>query len=276
MDPKLRLRVQRYGWDEAAACYDTAWQAQLRPAHDTLLETAVLRPGDRVIETACGTGMVTFRAAETVGPDGHVLATDLSQGMIDQLTRRIHEFGRTYTTAARMNAEDLSIQPGSFDSALRALGLMYAPDPARVLAELHRALGPGGGATVTVWGERRNCGWADIFPIVDARVATEVCPMFFGTGGQGVLKRLMQAAGYIAVEERRQKVDLCFATGDALVEAVVRAGPVALAVKRFPASVLSAVQDEFLASVTPFRSDHQGYRLPGEFVTVSGIATSQG
>lgn len=274
MDPRLQLRVQRYGWDEAAPRYEAAWQAQLRPAHDTLLAMADLRPGNRVIETACGTGMVTFRAAEAVGRDGHILANDLSQGMIDELTRRAVGAGRVNITAARMSAEELSVEPGSFDSALCALGLMYVPSPAKALAELHRALKPGGRATVTVWGERRNCGWAEIFPIVDARVASEVCPMFFGTGGPRVLKRLMESAGFASVEERRQTEVLQFATGEDLVESVVRAGPVSLAVKRFSDAVLAAVRDEFIESVKLFRSADGVYRIPGEFVTVSGCAAS--
>ncbi|WP_341212936.1 class I SAM-dependent methyltransferase [uncultured Limimaricola sp.] len=274
MDPKLQLRVQRYGWDEAAPRYEAAWQAPLRPAHDTLLAMAELRPGHHVIETACGTGMATFRASDAVGEDGRVLATDLSQRMIDEITRRAIEAGRSNITAARMSAEELSVEPGCFDRALCALGLMYVPDPARALAELYRVLKPGGRATVTVWGERRNCGWAEIFPIVDARVASEVCPLFFGTGAPGVLKGLMEGTGFVSVEERRQREVLRFATGEDIVDAVVRAGPVALAVKRFPDAVMADVRDEFLESVKPYRSADGVHRLNGEFVTVSGLAAS--
>ncbi len=164
MDPKLQLRVQRYGWDEAAPRYEAAWQAPLRPAHDTLLAMAELCPGHHVIETACGTGMATFRASDAVGEDGRVLATDLSQGMVNEITRRAIEAGRSNITAARMSAEELSVEPGGFDRALCALGLMYVPDPARALAELYRVLKAGGRATVTVWGERRNSAGTAVGP----------------------------------------------------------------------------------------------------------------
>ena len=63
--------------------YETFWQEQLRPAHERLLAAADLRPGQHVIDIACGTGMVTLPAATAVGPDGHVLATDLAQKMVD-------------------------------------------------------------------------------------------------------------------------------------------------------------------------------------------------
>jgi cyclopropane fatty-acyl-phospholipid synthase-like methyltransferase len=81
MDPRLQLRIQRHGWDAAAAYYDAGWQAQLCPAHDRLLHMAGLTAGQRVIETACGTGLVTLRAAEQVGSNGKILATDLSEAM---------------------------------------------------------------------------------------------------------------------------------------------------------------------------------------------------
>jgi len=82
MDTRLQKRVQRYGWDKAAAHYERSWQAQLQPAQTALLAMADLRPGERVLDVACGTGLVTFRAAKAVAPAGEVLGTDISEDMI--------------------------------------------------------------------------------------------------------------------------------------------------------------------------------------------------
>jgi len=57
MDARLQLRVQRCGWDAAAPYYHAGWQAQLRPAHERLLEVAATEPGQKVLETACGSGL---------------------------------------------------------------------------------------------------------------------------------------------------------------------------------------------------------------------------
>ena len=87
MNPRLQLRVQRYGWDAAAPYYQDGWSSQLTAAQDTLMVMAELQPGMNVLETACGTGMITFPAAEAVGETGSVFATDLSGEMITEVTR---------------------------------------------------------------------------------------------------------------------------------------------------------------------------------------------
>ena len=54
MDARLQRRVQRYGWDKAAALYEGYWQQQLAPAQDRLIALAALQPGERVIDVAAG------------------------------------------------------------------------------------------------------------------------------------------------------------------------------------------------------------------------------
>lgn len=66
MTPASQRRIQRYGWDNAAGYYAPFWQEQLKPAQDRLLEMAALQPGEHVLEVACGSGLVTFPAAEAV------------------------------------------------------------------------------------------------------------------------------------------------------------------------------------------------------------------
>ena len=50
MEPKLQIRVQRYGWDAASELYEDGWRAPLAPAQQTLLPVANIKPGERVIE----------------------------------------------------------------------------------------------------------------------------------------------------------------------------------------------------------------------------------
>lgn len=271
MDARLQLRVQRYGWDAAAAHYHTGWEAQLRPAHNQLLAMTGLTAGQRIIETACGSGLVTMRLSKDVGPKGYVLATDLSQGMIDDLQVRLDGRLLTNVETRRMPAEKLDVPDGAFDAAICALGLMYTPDPAEAVVEMARTVTSGGIVAATVWGERKNCGWADVFPIVDARVASEVCPMFFGTGAPKALTRLFENAGLKQVEEHRQSEKLIFSSETDVVDAILLGGPVALAVKRFDKDIWQEVCQEFLSSVSEYKCSDGSYRIEGEFVTVKGF-----
>ena len=67
MHAKLQQRIQRYGWDKAVDVYEHHWQHQLAPAQARLLEMADIRPGERVLDVACGTGLVTCHVARQVG-----------------------------------------------------------------------------------------------------------------------------------------------------------------------------------------------------------------
>jgi ubiquinone/menaquinone biosynthesis C-methylase UbiE len=272
MDPRLQRRVQRYGWDRAAPVYEHAWQGQLAPAHDLMLDLADLRPGERAIDVACGTGLVTFRAAAAVGPGGAVVGTDISGEMVEAAARTAAERRLGHVRFDRAEAEGLPFADGCFDAALCGLGLMYVPDPARALREMRRVLRPGGRAVAAVWGARQACGWAEIFPITDARVASDVCPMFFHLGTKDTLARAFAAAGFADVRFERLRTTLRYASaGDALA-AVFRGGPVALAYSRFDEATRRAVHAEYLESIAAFAAG-DGYRIPGEFVVAAARAS---
>ena len=267
MEPKLQRWVQREGWNRASRCYEKYWQRQLQPAIDLVLDTADLRPGEDVIDVACGTGLVTLPAAAGVAPTGRVLATDLSPKMIADVERRATACGLSNVDVDCRDAEDLGVDR-SFDVALCSLGLMYVPDPITALTELHRVLQPGGRAVVSVWGERRNCGWAEVFPIVDARVNSDVCPIFFALGTPGALTAMLERAGFADIEESRLNVELCYASDEDALGAAFLGGPVALASSRFDDETRRSAHADYLASLADF-ADGNGYRVPGEFVIAS-------
>lgn len=272
MEPRLQRRVQRYGWDRAAANYEQGWHAQLAPAHALMLEAAALRPGERVLDVACGTGLVTLRAAEAVGAGGAVVGTDLSGEMVAAAEAAVARQGLAQVRIERADAEELPFADGSFDVALCGLGLMYVPDPVQALREMRRVLRPGGRAAVAVWGARQACGWAEIFPITDARVASDVCPMFFHLGTRDTLAHAVAAAGFAEARVRRLRTTLDYASAEQALAAAFRGGPVALAYGRFDAATRAAVHAEYLHSIAGFAIG-DGYRIPGEFV-VAGARRS--
>ena len=269
MDARLQLRVQRYGWDRAAAMYEQYWQRQLAPAQQRLLALANIQLGERVLDVACGTGLVTFPAALATGSGGYILATDISEAMVKGLAEEAARRSLTQLHAQRMAAEETPAPDQPFDAVLCALGLMYVTDPQAVTRAMLASLKPGGRCVVAVWGARKDCGWAEIFPIVERRVASEVCPLFFQLGGGDALKITLELAGFSQITVERISAPLEYASGDDACGAAFAGGPVALAYSRFDDATKAEVHREYLDSISAWRVGDE-YRVPGEFVVARG------
>lgn len=270
MEPRLQRRVQRYGWDKAAEYYEDSWKDQLKPAQDKLMEMANLQPGEKVLETACGTGLVSFRIAEILKPDGKVIATDISDGMIEIAKSEAEKKDIRNVDFLRMDAENLELEADTFDAAICSLGLMYVPDPVESLKEMNRVLKTGERAVVAIWGERKKCGWADIFPIVDKRVASDVCPLFFQQGTGNTLERSFEKAGFEEIEVERFSATLHYPDSEIAIMAAFAGGPVALAYKKFDEKTREEAHQEYLDSIAAYRNGN-GYQIPGEFVVAKAV-----
>ena len=263
MEARLQLRVQRYGWDRAAPSYELAWKQALAPATAAVLDAAKLRPGERVLDVACGSGLLTRAAWDAVASEGgEVVGTDISELMLTEAAERSPE-----CRFVRADAQNLAevVPAGHFDVVLCGLGLMYMPDPEAALVTMARCLRPGGRMAVSVWGERRACKWAEIFPIVDSQVRSEVCPMFFRVGTGDTLAVALRDAGLVDVELTHPPTTLRYIDADAACDAAFLSGPVALAYSRFDEATRLSVRAEYLASVEPWRHGER-FEIPGMFV----------
>ena len=230
---------------------------------------AGLIPGERVLDVACGTGIVALDAAARVSPGGDVVGVDLSGCMIEVARRRAMQEHRTNISFERADAEQLALPDNSFNVALCALGLMYMPVPERAVLEMRRVLRPGGRIILAVWGERSRCGWAELFPIVDAEVASDVCPLFFRLGQAETLTEVCLNAGFHVTAHSRISETLVYSDDNQACDAAFVGGPVALAWSRLNEAARERARVRYLDSIDPWRHQDGTYRIPGEFVIVA-------
>ncbi|MBX3605954.1 MAG: class I SAM-dependent methyltransferase [Piscinibacter sp.] len=275
MDARLQRRVQRYGWDRAVDAYVRHWHAALAGVQAELLAAAAPAPAERVLDVACGTGVVSVAAALAVGPHGRVVGVDLSGQMVEAADQRARAQRQHQARFLRMDAEALDLPDDHFDLALCALGLMYLPDPGAALRELRRVLRPGGRAALAVWGERARCGWAPLFEIVDAEVHSEVCPLFFGLGQGTALAQACARAGLRVTLLKRVADTLEYENAEDACDAAFVGGPVALAWSHFDSAARARVRARYVEAIAPWRHG-RGYRIPAEFVVVVAMRDDDG
>jgi ubiquinone/menaquinone biosynthesis C-methylase UbiE len=275
MEAKLQRRVQRYGWDLAATAYEPLWRGQLEPAQAAMLALARLAPGERVLDVACGTGLLSLPAAAAVGPGGRVVGIDLSAGMVAEARARAAAVAHDAPLRfERMDAEAITLDEQGFDVALCALGLMYMPDPEQAVREMLRLLRPGGRLLLLVWGEAARCGWSSVFRIIDEEIEGDVCPLFFRLSAPGALRRCCTEAGCEAGTEYRLATIMHHASADEACDAALVGGPVALAWSRFDGDARRRVRLRYLESIEPWRSGSR-YALPASFVIAEARAVGR-
>jgi ubiquinone/menaquinone biosynthesis C-methylase UbiE len=123
--------------------------AMFLPWAAILLRHAAPQPGERVLDVACGTGIVARQAAPLVGVDGQVVALDMNPGMLAVARALPAPFGATITWQEG-NAMALPFPDGAFDLVLCQHGLQFVPDRGVAVRETRRVLAPRGRALAIV------------------------------------------------------------------------------------------------------------------------------
>lgn len=112
-----------------------------------VLDAAQVRPGLRVLDVACGTGVLTLAAAKRVAPGGYAVGLDINEGMLAVARRKSQTIEWKQAPAER-----LPFASDQFDMVVSQFGLMFFDNRQAAVREMRRVLVPGGQLTVAVWG----------------------------------------------------------------------------------------------------------------------------
>jgi ubiquinone/menaquinone biosynthesis C-methylase UbiE len=136
---------------DAAQLYEQVLvPAMFSPWGHDLLAVAAPVHGERVLDAACGTGLVARLAAEAIGWKGAVIALDLNPAMLD-VARGLPPPAGAPIRWLEGDVEAMPLPDLTFDLVLCQQGIQFFPDLQRALDEMLRVLAPGGRAAISVW-----------------------------------------------------------------------------------------------------------------------------
>ena len=233
--------------------------AIFRPWAADLVSRAALRSGERVVDIACGTGIVSRLAAERVGAGGRVVGLDINPAMLEVAKSRAGVGAAIEWQQA--SADAIPFSQASFDVALCQEALQFFPDRVAALSEMHRVLTAGGRLVASVWRDIQNCpGYSALADAMARHVGPEPASFVRAMGSldsRDVLEAELAGAGFHEVVVSSNAMAIRFPSPEDFVWQFVQATPMALfaCVNEADAATRSRVVEEMAARLRPYVDD---------------------
>jgi ubiquinone/menaquinone biosynthesis C-methylase UbiE len=246
-------------YEKYAAQYMGQWAPDL-------VEVAALQPRERVLDLACGTGLVTRLAAARVGPAGQVTGLDINAGML-AVARAVPPASGATINWVEGSAVALDLPGASFDVILCQQGLQFFPDRDAALCEMLRVLVPGGRVTLSVW-KGPNPYTIAVGDALERLAGAEIAAKYRAGRLQVLpnaeaLRRMMVATGFRAVEVRPRTMIIHLPAIEGFVLGHLSGHPVAGAIAALGERGRAAFAQQVKAELRPY-SEGDGVAFPDE------------
>ena len=181
-----------------------------RDVTEALVDDAHPLPGMNVLDVASGTGEPAITIASRIGPDGHVMASDLSADLLEIAAERARQRGFKHFSTQQADAQSLPFPDNGFDLATSRFGVMFFPETQRAFGELLRVLKPGARACFAVWGSKEQPYFSSSIRVVHRHVGGPLIasggpdPFIFSEAGS--LSGALNTAGFANVHEEMRVV----------------------------------------------------------------------
>jgi len=216
------------------------------------------QPGERVLDVACGTGVVARLAAQRVGRTGDVIGLDLNPGMLAVAASIASNEPATSApmTWREASATKMPLPDAAFDIAYCQLGLQFFPDRPAALREMYRVLVPGGRLGLMVWrGIQHSPGFAVLAAALARHVSTEAAGIMrapFGLAEAQELGTLVAAEGFRDITIRPVAGTVRFPSAARFVQDYVAGSPLAGHVAKVSDEARAALVSEVGDTVTSY------------------------
>jgi ubiquinone/menaquinone biosynthesis C-methylase UbiE len=265
-------RTQSYeAWERVAENWERRneqlWR-RTEPVSRNLVERLSPRPGETLLELACGVGQTGLLAAEAVGPEGRLIASDFSPAMLAAARRLADRLGVTNVEHRVVDAEQIDLPDGSVDAVLCRWGYMLVADRARAFAETRRVLKRDGRLAFAVWGSPDANPWAAVVGRAlvahDAMPAPEPgAPGMFALAATEQIEELAGGAGFESVEVADIPVTFDYESFEEYWTTTLElGGGIAAAMSELGPAEQAAVRADVERGAQPYRTNG-GYELPG-------------
>jgi len=179
------------------------WMADWTP---DLIDAGGVGPNKRVLDVACGTGIVARKAAGRVGPGGRIAAVDSNEGMLRVAKECAAREGAAGIEWYQSDVSRMPFSSGEFDTVLCQQGLQFFPDKTAALREMRRVLAPQGTLALSVWGRPEKSPHVlvifDVFSEYFGEDSTTIFRVACSLSSHEVLKNLVQDAGFSDIHIR--------------------------------------------------------------------------
>lgn len=167
--------------------------------------------GMKILDVACGTGVVPEVVVQKVPVQTEILATDYAQGMVDIVQKKAETEGWNNVKTKVMDATALDLPDSSYDVVFCVFGLMYFPTPAKALSEFHRVLTPGESRYSPLGLRKRSIPHYDAVSRAKGTEPMEI-PFLRGWGDLEFCKEQLEAAGFREIKAIQHLINLHLAT----------------------------------------------------------------
>ena len=230
---------------------------------DQLLDLVAVTAGDRVVDLACGTGIVARRAAAAVGAGGAVVGVDVNDGMLAVASALTD--GTPVLRWCKADATAVPLSDGDFDKVCCQQGLQFFPDRPLAVREAHRLLAPGGRIGLAVWRSlEHHPVYALLVDALERHVGAEAADMmrapFEGPDG-AALRDLLTDAGFGRPVVRIGAITARFPSPREFLRQEVVSTPLAEPVGALGTARLDALVTDLDRALTPY-TDDEGMIVP--------------